>query len=98
MPLIFLGKEYDEEELEHIKEDLLLTNKFAKDSRGLVGYKIVNFVKGKKKKQTLFIEEVLAMILEKAKVLSEKGSNTKKVKDVAITIPSSFSISQRRMI
>jgi len=60
-----LGKEYEDQFIDHVKKDLFVGSKLAKDERGLIGY-MINSNEESLKEKIFTSEEILAMILEHA--------------------------------
>lgn len=75
-----------------------MTNEFAADERGFVGWKIQKKDQnGTKTEEILYTEELIGVLLKYGRYLSEiQAGGT--IKDCVITVPSYFTFSQRRMI
>jgi hypoxia up-regulated 1 len=94
--MTLIGQEFTPELKSSARENDLIGNELAADDRGLVGFKLDT--KNEELKEKIFTsEEILSMILEHgskhAKKMDKSGA-----KDVAITIPSFYSIAQRQMV
>jgi molecular chaperone DnaK (HSP70) len=73
-------------------------NEFAEDERGLIGYKIQRKDSNGsvEEDEIIFTEEIISMMLRYGKKLSEiQAGGT--VKDCVITIPSYYTLNQRRL-
>ncbi|CAI2382877.1 unnamed protein product [Moneuplotes crassus] len=91
-----LGLEYNQQNLEMLKHKFY-HNEFVADERGYIAFKVELPEAGEAKSYVFTVEEVLAMILSHAKYLAEVQSNGA-VKNIYLTVPSWFSVSQRRML
>lgn len=66
-----LGKEYTPDYISELKTEWFIGSKLAKDEWGLIGYQI-NTNEDDLKEKIFTSEEILAMILEHAQILSQK--------------------------
>ena len=96
-PSELLGMKYSEDNISKLKTNYLLSNDFIKDERGLVGYQISLPEDKEFVNVEMFTEEMIAMVLRHLKDLAKKQTKTTPT-DVAITVPSHFTINQRMMI
>jgi len=74
-------------------------NEIVEDERGLVSWSFERpaYESEDAKKETLFAEEVVAMLLQYVKMLAEKQADGR-VRDCVITVPSWFTYDQRLMV
>ena len=92
-----LGLEYSKENAEMLRKQFYNFNDLVPDQRGYVAFKVDLDIAGESKTYVFTVEEVIGMILAHFKYLSETQSKGS-VKDVVLTVPTSFSMNQRRML
>ena len=97
----FVGLPYASEELQGILKDRYIMNDISEDDRGFVGWKLTRDVyrNGSEPVDEIFYtEELIGQLFKYGKQMSEKQAGVSAIKDAVITIPSYFTLGQRRMI
>lgn len=92
-----LGLEYNEHNVAALKAQFFNFNNLVADERGYVAFKVDMQVAGSPQSFVFTVEEILAMILAQARAFAETQSKGS-VKDLYLTVPSSFTMNQRRML
>lgn len=92
-----LGMEYNDKNLETLRKQFYNFNDIVADERGYIAFKVDLKTAGETKSYVFTVEEILAMLLSHLKFLAEKQSKGS-VKDVFLTVPTSFTMNQRRML
>lgn len=93
------GRPFDSERIAKMKEQRFIFTDFVSEERGFTAWKITRpgSADSESEEETLYSEEVIAMLLGYVKMLAEIQSEST-VRDCVITIPSWFTYDQRLMI
>jgi hypoxia up-regulated 1 len=68
----FLGQEWNDAFVEHMKKERFIVNELAKDDRGLIGWKVFKKSEdGSNEEIILYTEELMAQLLKYGRKLSE---------------------------